>query len=153
LSLGSVDGETRALRDYSAAAEGKLNEYPEVKNRWLWAGERNDVPELLARNHALVLPSFYEGLPNVVCEALASARPVLLSDVGDNARLVARGERGFTFDPDSVRDIAESIGTLASITRRDWIQFGHNARRYAEENLSIDRMVGRYESLFSSIIA
>ena len=50
---------------------------------------RSDVPQLFATHHALVHPSYLEGLPNVVCETLASGRPVVLSNTLDHPRLRA----------------------------------------------------------------
>ncbi len=44
-------------------------------------GFRNDVPGILAASDLLVLPSGWEGMPNVVLEAMAAARPVVATDV------------------------------------------------------------------------
>ena len=66
---------------------------------WNWLGECTNVPELLPQYDALIHPSFYEGLPNAVCEALACGIPALVSDVGDHGKLVSAGKTGFLFDP------------------------------------------------------
>ena len=46
-----------------------------------FTGWRSDVPGILAASELLVLPSRWEGMPNVVLEAMARRRPVLASDV------------------------------------------------------------------------
>ena len=117
-----------------------------------WLGERKDIPELLRDNHALVLASFYEGLPNVVCEALAAATPVILSSVCDHPLLVPDGERGFLFTPDDPESIATAIQLLRGLDEDGWRRMAENSREYAEQNLTIDKMVSAYEVLFESIV-
>ena len=76
-----------------------IESLPKCGKNWRWLGEESDIPGLLREHHALIHPSLYEGLPNVVCEALAAGMPVLVSNVCDHPLLVADGERGFLFDP------------------------------------------------------
>ncbi len=52
-----------------------------IADRVHFAGWRSDVPEILAASELLVLPSVWEGMPNVVLEAMASRRPVVATDV------------------------------------------------------------------------
>lgn len=141
------DDESPEGAAYRQAVDRALENAADVAKRWVWLGERRDVPELLAQHHALVHPALYEGLPNVVCEALASGRPVLASAVGDNAQLVSHGERGFVFEPTDVQGLLAAIEALHGLTTPQWTTMGRAARRYAEETLSAARMVARFESL------
>ena len=59
-----------------------------LKKQWHWLNQRTDIVEQIHNHDVLVHPSFGEGLPNVVCEAMACARPVILSDTLDHARLI-----------------------------------------------------------------
>jgi glycosyltransferase involved in cell wall biosynthesis len=124
-----------------------LDKYPEVKAKWTFLGERDDIPQLLEQHSCLVLPSLHEGLPNVVCEAFIAGRPVLASNVCDHPVLVEEGERGFLFDPLDPQSIADAIEHFISLNQDEWHHLSSNARKYAEENLSIERMVREYESL------
>lgn len=141
-----------AGRLYGRRLEQLLESSPEVRNRWRWLGVATDIPGVLREHHALVHPSLYEGLPNVVCEALAAGMPVLVSNVCDHARLVADGQRGFLFDPSDPGSIAAAIRALVQLPRADWLKFSCNARRYAEENLHVERMISAYESLFVRLL-
>ena len=139
-------------RTYSREVDALLDSVPAVKERWTWLGERNDIAELLRDHHALVHASFYEGLPNAVCEALSAATPVILSSVCDHPVLVADGERGFLFSPHDPESIAAAIQLLRGLDEDGWRRMAENAREYAEQNLTIDKMVSSYEVLFESIV-
>ena len=54
------------------------------------------------------MSSFYEGTPNVICEAMSSGCPIS-SDVCDNARNVKENENGFLFNPRSPEDMAKKL--------------------------------------------
>lgn len=149
--VGRRDADDRQC-GYGREVDALLDSAPEVKERWTWLGERKDIPELLRDNHALVLASFYEGLPNVVCEALAAATPVILSSVCDHPLLVPDGERGFLFTPDDPESIATAIQLLRGLDEDGWRRMAENSREYAEQNLTIDKMVSAYEVLFESIV-
>ncbi len=137
---------------YGRAVDQLLESLPEVKKRWNWLGVRSDVPQLLRERHALVHPSLYEGLPNVVCEALAAGKPVLVSNVCDHPRLVADGERGFLFDAQDPASIADAITKLCDLDTDGWHRFSRNARDYAVANLGIERMVTDHETLFTQLL-
>jgi glycosyltransferase involved in cell wall biosynthesis len=126
-----------------------LDDLPEIKKRWRWLGLRSDIPQLLSDYHALIHPSFYEGLPNVVCEALSAGRPVLASNVCDHSLLVKDGERGFLFNPEEPKDIADAIARAAELGEMGWKNLSRSAREYAEENLDVERMIDAYEDLFA----
>ena len=151
--VGRRDDGTPAGRTHCQQLDALLDSFPAVKQRWQWLGERSDVPGLLREHHALIHPTFHEGLPNAICEALAGGRPVLASAVCDNGFLVPDGGRGFLFDPNSPHGIAASIDRLVTLSERDWFRMSTSARAYAEEALSIDRCVTEYENLFIKLVA
>jgi glycosyltransferase involved in cell wall biosynthesis len=72
------------------------------------------VDEYLARARVLVLPSFQEGQPNVVMEAMARGIPVIASRVGGVPDLVRHGDTGFLIEPGDIGAIAYYIRALAA---------------------------------------
>lgn len=94
--------------------------------------------------------SFYEGLPNVVCEGMASGKPILLSNVCDASNLVQDGKNGFLCDPSSPEDIAEKMHRLMSLSDLDRCLMGFESRKIAEHLFAEDVVVERYERILSS---
>ena len=149
--VGEREGGSAGVR-YCERIDDLLESLPEVRKNWRWLGEATDIPGLLREHDALIHPSFYEGLPNVVCEALAAGMPVLVSNVCDHPLLVAEGERGFLFDPADPAGISAAIARLADLEAGDWRRFSHNARLYAVQNLDVETMITAYEKLFAQLL-
>ncbi|MCL4720946.1 MAG: glycosyltransferase family 4 protein, partial [Gammaproteobacteria bacterium] len=105
---------------------------------WVSGGERL---ALLRESHLLVLPTYSEGLPNVLLEAMASGLPVLTTPVGGIPGLVEDGRNGVFVTPGDVPGLASAITRLLreEPLRR---QLAVNARATIEAHYSLDA-VGR----------
>ena len=93
------------------------------------------------------LPSFYEGTPNVICEAMACGMPIICSDVCDNSRYVEDGVNGFLFDPHNAVSMANALERMLSMTDADYKAYCRNSRERAEKLLSKDKFVESYIKL------
>jgi glycosyltransferase involved in cell wall biosynthesis len=83
-----------------------------VAGRVVFAGYRDDVPSVLAGCDVFCLPSFAEGLPLVVLEAMAHAKPVVATRVGGTGELVVDGETGLLVPPGDVDALAHALSEL-----------------------------------------
>jgi glycosyltransferase involved in cell wall biosynthesis len=72
-------------------------------------GYRNDVPELLALSDLVVLASWHEGLPRVVMEAMAAAKPVVATAVRGSRDLVRNGKSGLLVPLERPDLLAEAL--------------------------------------------
>lgn len=77
-----------------------------------WADEAR-VKEELDRAHALVMPSFAEGLPMVIMEAMAAARPVIATYIAGTPELVQDGKTGWLVPAGDVESLARAIDRVA----------------------------------------
>jgi len=75
-------------------------------------GYRSDVPELLASADVFVLPSYREGTPRVITEALAVGVPVVATDIAGIPEQVRDGETGLLFEPADVGTLVERLDQL-----------------------------------------
>lgn len=98
------DGEMRAELEALIRARG-LSRQVRITG-WI---SSSDVRKELLSARALVLPSFAEGLPVVIMEAMALRRPVLTTYVAGIPELVISGENGWLFPAGSVEDLARAM--------------------------------------------
>ena len=110
-----------------------------------------DITPIYQAADAILLPTFFEGCSNVICEALACGKPVLTSDVCDNNRLVKHGVNGFLFDPHDAESIAAAMMQFASLSQTEKSVMGRESRLLAEKELSTDRFLSQYLSLIESV--
>lgn len=115
---------------------------------WLgWQKDKAGLRELYQRADVVVNPSHYEGMPNVVLEAMACGVPVIASNVPGNNTLVLPGQTGFLFelgDGGSLRAALERIRAEPSETRR----LGQAGRSRAQQEYSWEKVARCYLDLF-----
>lgn len=129
-----------------------LDRYPSISHKFSFTGEQEDVHSLYATADALLLPSIYEGLPNVVCEAMFSGCPTIASRVSDNEKILGcNQERGFLCDPFSPMDICLAIERRIQISEQDLRKMTDNARIFAMKYFSISQMVYKYEKIIKEV--
>ena len=121
-----------------------VGDYIELK------GKTNHIKECYWNADFLCLPSFYEGTPNVICEAMACGLPVACSDVCDNSRYVIEGENGFLFNPLDKDSIVLSVEKLFAMNNAEYALFCQRSREMAEQKFSEDIFIESYLSLIES---
>lgn len=109
-------------------------------------GFRDDVPQLLQAFDVFVLPSLSEGTPLAVIEAMASATPIVATDVGGVGVLLA-GEAGTLCSPASAQALAEALHPLI-VDAESRFQMGTAGHQRARERHSVQRMRDSYLPLY-----
>jgi colanic acid/amylovoran biosynthesis glycosyltransferase len=112
-----------------------------------WVSSSQVREEILA-SRGLVLPSFSEGLPVVVMEAMALGRPVLCTFVGGIPELVRHGEDGWLFPAGSVGALARALEDLLAAPAAELERMGKAARAHAVELHSVDVEAAKLAALF-----
>jgi glycosyltransferase involved in cell wall biosynthesis len=136
--------EERALRQLAVDLQ--------VSDRCHFLGWQEDVAGLLRAADLFVLPSRWEGMANVILEAMAAGLPVVASHVEGTAELVQPGLTGTLVppgDPDRLAGAIEALTNDAALRRR-WGQLGKNALGH---EWSIDAMVRAHEQTYQQVIA
>jgi glycosyltransferase involved in cell wall biosynthesis len=136
------DGSCRAalLRQISAA---------ELEGVFVLDGYRADLDRYLPRFDLVVLPSYTEGLPNVVLEACAAGVPVVATAAGGTPEVLADGA-GALVPPGDPEALAEGI--VAALDRGDQLsELGEAGRRRVAEHFSFTAQAERYLELFAQL--
>ncbi len=138
---GALRAEVQAVLEAGGCAE----------LAWL-PGAREDVADILRGLDVFALPSRSEGISNTVLEAMASALPVVATDVGGNPELVVEGETGRLVAPADPAAMAAAIVAYADdATVR--ARHGAAARARIEERFSLETMVNRYLAVYDDVLA
>lgn len=124
----------------------------DLQEQWSWLNQRLDIVKQMHVHDALIHPSYGEGLPNVVCEAMACARPVIVSHTLDHSQLVQDGNSGLLFNFNDPLDLANKIKDFSLMSNSKRRKMGQAARLYAEEHLSVEKLVNNYLSIFARFV-
>jgi sugar transferase (PEP-CTERM/EpsH1 system associated) len=129
-----------------AQAQAILQDVGVAELAWL-PGERSDVADIMRGLHAFALPSLAEGISNTVLEAMASALPVIATDVGGNADLVMQGETGDIIAAADPLAMARRILHLVHEPDQARLK-GIAGRQRVESQFSMAAMVRNYQRVY-----
>jgi glycosyltransferase involved in cell wall biosynthesis len=121
-----------------------------IGDRVHFAGFRNGAAAAIQELDALVLPSWIEGLPLVVLEAMAYAKPVVATTVGGTAEAVVDGETGLLVpprEPDALRTALERVIADASLRA----ELGQAGRQRVAELFDAARMSARVLEVYADV--
>ena len=99
-------------------------------------GAMSDVRPALEKCHVFVLPSYYEGLPRSVLEAMATGRPILTTDVPGCRDTVIPGENGFLVPKGDAAALAGRINWFLA-HQDQWPRMGAASRRIVEARFDV----------------
>jgi glycosyltransferase involved in cell wall biosynthesis len=140
-------GPAEALSRLKALA-GELG----LSETLIWAEARGDMPAVMNALDLLVLSSaFGEGFPNVVGEAMACARPVVVTRVGDAAWVAGRPE--LTVAPGDPEALARAALAVLDQTPEVRQALGRELRARVVESFSLKAMIATSEDALSGLLA
>jgi len=123
-----------------------------ISGRVVFLGLRRDIPLLLDAADGFVLSSAWEGLPNVVMEAMAAAKPVVATSVGGVPELVQEGVNGYIVPPGDSEALAVAMVKMMALPEADRWAMGRAGRAHIEANYSLERVVDQWEELYRQLL-
>jgi glycosyltransferase involved in cell wall biosynthesis len=109
----------------------------------------DELPEVLNRCRLVVIPSFTEGLPNVMLEAMACGTPVLAAPVGSIPDLVQDEESGFLMLDNSPEQIYQNV--VRALNSSHLSEISAHSRGIVESEFTYDRAVEQYRQILENI--
>jgi teichuronic acid biosynthesis glycosyltransferase TuaC len=124
-----------------------------VGDRVHFAGARphHEIPAWLSAADVLILPSWHEGLPNVVVEAMACERPVVATRVGGIPEVVVDGESGILVERNDAVALANAIASLANDPARR-VAMGAMGRRIVERGFTWEKNAEQTIQIYREVL-
>lgn len=122
---------------------GIIDDYKEIIDQFskekliLYHGRQIDVKPFLEKSHCVILPSYHEGMSNVLLEAASSGRPVITTNVPGCKETLDNGISGLLCPPRDVESLVEAIEHFISLPHEDKKKMGIMGRKKME--LEFDR--------------
>lgn len=116
-----------------------------------FAGDRNDVPNMMQCMDVFVLPSLAEGISNTLLEAMASSLPIVATRVGGTPEIINEHEQGLLVAAAEPHALAEALReVLQDQTLRQ--RLGSSGRRKVEQHFTWEATVSGYAELYRGLL-
>ena len=133
-----------------SALESKYSNEKRVK--LFGAVDHKEIPNILEKTHILIQPSFWEGSPTTIIEAMAMGIPVLASNIGDIPRLLDNGRDGVMFEAGN-EELLEEIILNAFKNYDELVDSAKKARKKIRKNYAFENVTTQIESLYHKLIS
>ncbi len=124
-----------------------------LQKRFIFLGqiEKDQMIKLYQNATLFILPSYREGLPTVLLEAMSCGLPIIATDVRGNRDLITNGKNGLLIPPKDPKKIAETILTLLN-DKKLMKQLGNNARKTIIKNYTWNAVSNKFLKCYESLI-
>lgn len=107
-------------------------------------GLRFDVKNFISSHHAVILPSYHEGMSNVLLESLACGRPVIASDIPGSKETFDENVSGLSFEAKSVEDLIRAVEKFIALPYLSKKNMGIEGRKKVEVYFDRDEIIRQY---------
>ena len=121
----------------------------ELEKNVFLLGYREDVAQLLALADYFVFPSYFEGLPGALIEAIISKTPSIVSDIDENRECFTENGALF-FQSGNIKDLGDKM--QEALTLKDWNERTESSFENARKNFEIKKVSKEYESFYRKIL-
>jgi glycosyltransferase involved in cell wall biosynthesis len=107
-------------------------------------GKQNEVVSFLKKAHCIVLPSYFEGVPNVLLEAAASGRAIISSRIPGSVDTFIEGISGFGCQVKNPKDLADAMIKFINLPLEQKKQMGLAGRKHVETHFNRQIVIDAY---------
>ena len=143
--IAGSGAEEQSLKSY--VTENSLSNFVDFLG-WV---ENDDKPGLFEKSDVLVLPSYNEGLPIAILEAMSYGLPIISTNVGSISEAVENDKNGYLFFPGNVDDMHDGMKQLV-LSKDKWNVYSKNSRKYAINKFSEDVYFNKMEIIYRELI-
>jgi glycosyltransferase involved in cell wall biosynthesis len=146
--LGNEDRYFPGTKEFYNTLAVKLS----VHNHITWIDFTNDVVPFIKNAYCVTLPSFSEGCPRVLLEALAASTPIIGSKIDGINEILDDGVNGYSFISKDSDSLAAAIRKLLSLTIEQYQIMKDNCLKNAEEKYDLQKMINQYQNLYLKLL-
>ena len=131
--------------------------YEEIINKYheaglvTYLGRVENIQEIYKISNCTILPSYHEGLSNVLLESAASARPVITTDINGCKEVVEDGVTGLLIEPRSTNALLAAIRKFLCLTDEQKQEMGKNGRLKVEKEFDRQYVVAAYLAVIKTL--
>lgn len=137
-------GRVDASMEYWETVKKHIEEL-DIADMVVFHGTNNNLPDAYNSNDVFLLPSLYEGFPNVLCEAMACGLPSIATAVCDSPYILT--DSRWHANPCSAKDIADKIQKMLELSAGQRLEIGKENRQRILELCASAPFVGKYLEL------
>ena len=145
---GSIENEKLYCKLKSTVNNYKLSKFIKFKS----AVSHDKINQLMSKYHLLILPSLWEGMPNVVMEAMASGLPVIATDIEGTRELIIDCKTGLLVKPKNAYDLFEKI-SYAFSNYEEMVEISHTAHNHLLNNYSPETINKQYVDYYMTVLS
>ncbi len=132
--------------DVEYGSENPFSELPNVN----CVGFHKDVRPFLKDAHAVILPSYHEGMANVLLEGASSGRPILASKIPGCEETFDEGVTGFGFEVKNTDSIKKAVDKFLSLTNEQKCEMGRKGREKMENQFNRKIVIDKYFNMINN---
>jgi len=132
----------------SAIPEEKLREWEGIIR---YLGETKDVRPYVCQADCVVLPSYREGTPRTLLEAMAMEKPIITTDAPGCREVIRDGVNGFMVKPRDVESLYEAMEKMIKLPEEKRQEFGKKGRELALQEFDEKIIIKRYMQIIEDI--
>ena len=124
----------------------------DLQEIWYWKGNSNGMEIAYKGYDAMLVPSHREGLSNVLCEAMATGLPSVVTDIADHQLIIGDSDSGIVCEPGNYKSFGNGMLQITALKRSELKRMGENARAFAVENFSMEKYIQNWEKVIGDAI-
>ncbi|KAA5476055.1 glycosyltransferase [Bacteroides caccae] len=121
-----------------------------LKDNVIFAGYRSDIPDILNAADIFVFPSYHEGMPVSVLEAMACGLPIICSEIRGNVDIIKGGDNGYLFQPNDANTLGDKLTLLMNDVDKRKVMGCRN--KEIVKDFSLDAVTEELKKIYSSVL-
>ena len=138
------------IGDYEEDYKATIESY-ERDNIIKYHGRTNDISRYQAISHAIIHPTFFEGMSNVLLESAASGRPIIASKIPGCIETFDEGISGLVFEVKNQESLNQTIETFLKLSYQDKMNMGIKGREKVEKAFDRTFIINEYMKVIHQI--